>query len=129
MDTELEARAKLMGARMRERQSVSHALDAEMFKWVADVLVEEAGVKPLLHRLCVAPIVENGAICGVITESKAGREAILARRVIDATGGADIAAPPGAPVRKNPKWKMMAASVMFSMSGVNKQRFIDSVKA
>jgi hypothetical protein len=100
-----------------------------MFKWVADVLVEEAGVKPLLHRLCVAPIVENGAICGVITESKAGREAILAKRVIDATGDADIAARAGAPFHKNPKEKMMAASVMFSMSGVNKQRFIDSVKA
>ena len=54
-----------------------------MFKYVADVLVDEAGVKPLLHRLCVAPIVEDGDIRGVITESKAGREAILAKRVID----------------------------------------------
>jgi ribulose 1,5-bisphosphate synthetase/thiazole synthase len=126
---EFETRAKAMGAAMPEPQSLSHALDAEMFKWVADVLVEEAGVKPLLHRLGVAPIMENGAICGVITESKAGREAILARRVIDATGDADIATRAGAPVRKTPKEKMMAASVMFSMSGVNKQRFIDSVKA
>jgi ribulose 1,5-bisphosphate synthetase/thiazole synthase len=126
---EFETRAKAMGAAMPEPQSLSHALDAEMFKWVADVLVEEAGIEPLLHRLGVAPIMENGAICGVITESKAGREAILARRVIDATGDADIATRAGAPVRKTPKEKMMAASVMFSMSGVNKQRFIDSVKA
>ena len=71
---------------------MSHALDAEMFKCVADVLVAEAGVQPMLHRLCVAPILENGSIQGVITESKSGREAILARRVIDATGDADIAA-------------------------------------
>jgi ribulose 1,5-bisphosphate synthetase/thiazole synthase len=126
---EFETRAKAMGAAMPEPQSLSHALDAEMFKWVADVLVEEAAVRPLLHRLCVAPILENGAICGVITESKAGREAILAKRVIDATGDADIATRAGAPVHKTPKEKMMAASVMFSMSGVNKQRFIDSVKA
>ena len=126
---EFETRAKAMGAAMPEPQSLSHALDAEMFKWVADVLVEEAGVKPLLHRLCVAPIVQNGAIRGVVTESKAGRQAILAGRVIDATGDADIAARAGAPYRMNPKEKMMAASVMFSMSGVNKQRFIDSVKA
>jgi ribulose 1,5-bisphosphate synthetase/thiazole synthase len=126
---EFETRAKAMGAAMPEPQSLSHALDAEMFKWVADVLVEEAGVRPLLHRLGVAPIMENGAICGVITESKAGREAILAKRVIDATGDADIATRAGAPVHKTPKEKMMAASVMFSMSGVNKQRFIDSVKA
>src|SRR5450759_619851 len=126
---EFEERAKAMGAAMPEPQSLSHALDAEMFKWVADVLVAEAGVKPLLHRLGVAPIMENGAICGVLPERKAGREAILAKRVIDATGDADIATRAGAPVHKTPKEKMLAASVMFSMSGVNKQRFIDSVKA
>ena len=126
---EFESRAKAMGAAMPEPQSLSHALDAEMFKWVADVLVEEAGVRPLLHRLGVAPIMEGSAICGVITESKAGREAILAKRVIDATGDADIATRAGAPVRKTPKEKMLAVSVMFSMSGVNKRRFIDAVKA
>ena len=126
---EFEERAKAMGAALPEPQSISHALDAEMFKWVADTLVEEAGVTPLLHRLCVAPIVEDGAIRGVITESKAGREAILAKRVIDATGDADVAARAGAPVRKTPREEMMAASVMFSMSGVDKRRFMDAIKA
>ena len=126
---EFENRAKAMGAAMPEPQSLSHALDAEMFKWVADVLVEESGVAPLLHRLCVAPIMQDGAVTGVIIESKAGRQAILARRVIDATGDADIVARAGAPVFKTPKEKMMAVSVMFSMSGVNKQQFIDAVKA
>src|SRR6202166_4406777 len=33
---ECEERAKAMGAAMPEPQSLSHALDAEMFKWVAD---------------------------------------------------------------------------------------------
>jgi ribulose 1,5-bisphosphate synthetase/thiazole synthase len=126
---EMEKRAAQMGAAMPEPQSLSHALDAEMFKWVADVLVQEAGIAPLLHRLCVAPIMENGAIAGVIIESKAGREAILAKRVIDATGDADIASRAGAPFHKLPKKEMMSASVMFSMSGVNKRRFIEAVKA
>jgi ribulose 1,5-bisphosphate synthetase/thiazole synthase len=126
---EFEERAKAMGAALPEPQSMSHALDAEMFKYVADVLVTEAGVQPMLHRLCVAPIIENGLIQGVITESKAGREAILAKRVIDATGDADVAARAGAPVRKTPKEEMMAASVMFSMAGVNKIRFLEQVKA
>src|SRR6201997_1276763 len=53
---EFEDRAKAMGAALPEPQSISHALDAEMFKYVADVLVAEAGIRPLLHRLCVAPI-------------------------------------------------------------------------
>jgi ribulose 1,5-bisphosphate synthetase/thiazole synthase len=126
---EFETRAKAMGAAMPEPQSISHALDAEMFKWVADVLVEEAGVKALLHRLCVAPIMERNALRGVIIESKAGRQAILAKRIIDATGDADIATRAGAPVHKTPKEKMMSVSVMFSMSGVNKREFIDAVKA
>jgi ribulose 1,5-bisphosphate synthetase/thiazole synthase len=126
---EFEERAQAMGAAMPEPQSLSHALDAEMFKYVADVLVQEANVEPLLHRLCVAPIIEGGAIRGVITESKSGREAILAKRVIDATGDADVAARSGAPVHKTPTEEMMAASVMFSMSGVNKRRFMEQVKA
>jgi len=126
---EFETRAREMGAAMPEPQSLSHALDAEMFKYVADVLVRESGVQALLHRLCVAPIIEQGVIRGVITESKSGREAILARRVIDATGDADVAARSGAPVFKTAKEDMMAASVMFSMTGVNKQRFMAQIKA
>ena len=126
---EFEDRAKAMGAALPEPQSISHALDAEAFKHVADVLVAEAGVHPMLHRMFVAPIMEGGEIRGIITESKAGREAILAKRVIDATGDADIATRAGAPVFKTPKSEMMSVSVMFSMCGVNRTRFIDAVRA
>src|SRR5580692_11419331 len=70
---ELEERARVMGAAAPEPQSTSHALDAEGFKYVADTLVQEAGVTPMLHRMFVAPIVEGGEIKGVIVESKAGR--------------------------------------------------------
>ena len=126
---ELEERARTMGAASPEPQSTSSALDAEMFKYVADVVVEEAGIAPMLHRLFVAPIVEDGAIRGVIVESKSGREAILASRVVDATGDADVAFRAGAPVRKTPREEMLSASVMFSMSGVNKRRFMEQVRA
>ena len=126
---EFEDRAKAMGAALPEPQSISHALDAEAFKHVADVLVEEAGIHPMLHRMFVAPIVEAGIIRGVIVESKAGREAILAERVIDATGDADVVARCGAPTYFTPKDEMMSASVMFSMCGVNKSRFIEQIKA
>jgi ribulose 1,5-bisphosphate synthetase/thiazole synthase len=126
---EFEQRAKTMDAAMPEPQSNSFALDGEMFKYVADVLVQEANVTPMLHRLCVAPIIRDGVIAGVITESMSGREAILAARVVDATGDADVAARAGAPTRKTPREEMMAVSVMFSMTGVNKQRFIEQVKA
>lgn len=126
---EFEDRAKAMGAAMPEPQSISHSLDAEAFKCVADTLVEEAGVIPMLHRMFVAPIMDGDTIRGIIVESKAGREAILAKRIIDATGDADIAHRAGAITHKHPVDEMMSVSVMFSMSGVNKTRFIDAVKA
>jgi hypothetical protein len=77
----------------------------------------------------VAPILEDGVLRGVITESKSGREAILAKRVVDATGDADVAARSGAPYHRTPKEEVLSASVMFSMTGVNKRRFIDTIKA
>lgn len=126
---EFEERAKEMGAAVEEPQSDSHALDGEAFKWVADTLVGEAGITPMLHRLFVAPVMEGNTIVGAIVESKAGREAILAKRVIDATGDADVAHRAGAITVMNPKEEMIGASVMFSMSGVDKQRFIEHVKA
>ncbi len=126
---EFEDRAKAAGASTPEPQSQSHALDAEGFKVVADEMVTEAGITPMLHRGFAAPIMEGQAIRGVITESKAGREAILAKRVIDATGDADVAHRAGAPTIKTPKEDMQAASVMFSMTGVDKRAFIDAVKA
>ena len=119
---EFEERAKAMGAAQPEPQSTSHALDAEMFKYVADMLVEEAGV----HADAASPRRRadrrgRRRSAGVITESKSGREAILAKRVVDATGDADVAARAGAPFRKTPREEMLAASVMFSMTGVDKR--------
>ncbi|TNJ48208.1 FAD-dependent oxidoreductase [Phaeobacter sp. B1627] len=126
---EFEERAKAMDAATPESQSLSYELDAEGFKLVADQLIEEAGIHPMLHRMYVAPLREGKRITGVIVESKAGREAILAKRVIDATGDADIARMMGAPTIKTPVEEMQAASVMFHIAGVDKQKFMEGVKA
>lgn len=124
---ELEERAAAMGAASPESQSDSMELDAEGFKLVADRLVLEAGIEPMLHRSFASPIVEAGRVNGVITESKAGRQALLARVTIDATGDADVAARAGAPCVKTPIERMMAASVIFHLAGVDKRRFLEGV--
>jgi ribulose 1,5-bisphosphate synthetase/thiazole synthase len=124
---EFEERAKQMGAATPDSQSLSHEIDSEGFKVVADRLVEEAGVQPMLHRTFVAPVMDGATIKGVITESKAGREAILAQRVIDATGDADVAHRAGAPTHKTPPEHMQAASVMFHLAGVDKHAFLQGV--
>lgn len=126
---EFEERAKAMGAAVPESQSLSYELDSEGFKVVADRLVEEAGVHPMLHRLVVAPVLDGDRIAGVVTESKAGREAVLAEVVIDATGDADIAHRAGVPTRTTPVEHMQAASVMFHLAGVDKRRFLEGVRA
>ena len=126
---EFEDRAAAMGAAVPESQSQSQELDAEGFKVVADVLVQEAGITPMLHRAFAAPIMDGETITGIITESKAGREAILAKRVIDATGDADVAHRAGAPTGMTPREQMMGASVMFHLAGVDKKKFLDGVKA
>jgi hypothetical protein len=125
---EFEARSIEMGAAVPESQSMSHELDAEGFKVVADRLVEEAGIHPMLHRCFVAPILDGDRIVGIITESKAGREAITARVVIDATGDADVAHRAGAPTVTTPVERMQAASVMFHLAGVDKQAFLAGVR-
>jgi len=126
---EFETRAHEMGAATPESQSDSFELDAEGFKSVADTLVVEAGVHPMLHRSFVAPIMEGTRVVGIITESKAGREAILAQRVIDATGDADVAYRAGAPTHLTPREHMMAASVMFHLAGVDKRAFVEGIRA
>lgn len=125
---EFETRAHEMGAAVPESQSNSYELDSEGFKLVADTLVEEAGVHPMMHRFFVAPIMDGDTVTGIITESKAGREAILAKRIIDATGDADVLHHAGAPTFKTPKEEMMAASVMFHVAGVDKAKFMQGIR-
>lgn len=126
---EFEDTAREMGAAVPESQSLSYEIDAEGFKVVADRLVCEAGVRPMLHRAFVAPVMDGERITGVIVESKAGREAVMARRVIDATGDADVAHRAGAATVKTAPEEMQAASVMFHLAGVDKRAFLDGVRA
>ncbi len=124
---EFETRAFEMGAAVQESQSQSYELDSEGFKLVADRMVEEAGIHGMMHRSFAAPMMDGDAVVGIITESKAGREAIRARRVIDATGDADVAYRAGAPTHHTPREEMMAASVMFHLAGVDKKAFMAGI--
>ena len=125
---EFVQRAKAKDGAHQRFQSQGDVLDAELFKCVADELVREAGVVPLLHCLVTGPVMEGDTIRGVITESKSGRQAILAKRVIDATGDADISSRAGAPCHKTPKEEMMGVTVLFSCAGVDGERFLDYVR-
>ena len=125
---EFEKRAKEMGGTQKEPQSLSEALNADMFKYVADTMVKEADIIPILHCFGVHTIMEGNTLKGIVTESKSGRQAILAKRVIDATGDADIAYLAGAPYCKAPKEKLLGVTVSFGCSGVDVNSFLEYVK-
>lgn len=69
--------------------------DPEVFKLVALDLLDEAGVRYLLHSLAV-DMVTGPATRGVVFETKSGPVVIAAKVIVDCTGDGDIAARAGA---------------------------------
>lgn len=122
---EFEQVSKEMGASLSIY--LYEIIDTEMFKYIADTMVQKSGIVPVLHCSTVDAIMEGNTIKGVVTESKSGRQAILAKRVIDATGDADIAHFTGAPYRLDPKENLESVSVNFGCSGVDIQGFLDYI--
>ena len=120
---EFEQRSKEMGESLT--LFFYEVLHTEAFKHIADLMVAESGVVPLLHCSFADVIMEGGCIKGIITESKSGRQAILAKRVIDATGDADIAFRAGAPYRLDPKSELSPVTVNFGCSGIDIHTFLE----
>jgi hypothetical protein len=109
---------------MKDGELTFEILDTELFKHVADVLLLEAGVTPLLHCWAVGVDMKDGVVCGVIVESKSGRQLIRAQRVIDCTGDADMVHHAGAPYAREPLDRIMEVTTNFSCSGVDLGRFM-----
>ncbi|MBT6136476.1 MAG: FAD-dependent oxidoreductase [Rhodospirillaceae bacterium] len=68
----------------------SPTIDPEALKTLSFDMVREQNVHLTLHSWAVDPIVEDGVMRGAIFESKEGRQAILAKTVVDTTGDADL---------------------------------------
>ena len=101
-----------------------NALDPEVVKYELFHMLQEQGVDFLLHTYIAGSITEGNLIKGVIVENKAGRQAILAQIVVDATGDADVAAFAGAPFRLVRK----PMTMMFNMVGVDVKRALEKLR-
>jgi hypothetical protein len=101
--------------------------NAEMLKYVLDDFVAEAGVRVRFYTFASDAIVEKEKIKGVIVESKSGRQAILAKQVIDCTGDADIAVRAGVPYAsgRDEDGMNQAMSLRFHLGNINLVRFCD----
>jgi hypothetical protein len=92
-----------------------HALDPEIVKYELARMLRENNAEILLHTYIVGPIMEGKKVKGIVMENKAGRQALRAKIVVDATGDADIAVSAGAPFRLVNR----PMTLMFNMAGVN----------
>jgi len=103
-------------------------VEPEAVKNVALEMLIEQNVDVLLYTYFTDAIVENNEIKGVFIESKAGREAILAKVVVDCSGDADVAFRAGVPCEKgNEKGGMQPPTLMFCMAGVDTEKLRTSI--
>jgi glycine/D-amino acid oxidase-like deaminating enzyme len=89
-------------------------------------MLREAGAQVQLYTFASGVIMDDDCITGVITESKSGREAILAKVIVDATGDGDIAAKAGVEyfIGRETDGRMQPASLMFKVAGVDMERAV-----
>jgi hypothetical protein len=94
--------------------------DVEAYKVTADRLCQKLGVDVLLHSSATACVVADNQLQAVIIESKSGRQAIVAKCFVDATGDADLAFRAGAACTKGrpADGRMMSMGSFFQMGGM-----------
>jgi hypothetical protein len=79
--------------------SVCTAIDTELYKLITMEMLVESGVHLAVNTRLAGAIMDGDRIRGVITESRSGREAIMAKAFVDCTAYGDLAAFAGADYR------------------------------
>jgi hypothetical protein len=91
-----------------------------MLKGVLDQILHDAGARLLLHAWACEPVLDGDRISAVTFQSKAGRFAVRARIVIDATGDGDLFAAAGCAEEKTAVLPWM----WFTVGGVDVDRAV-----
>ncbi len=103
-------------------------VEPEAVKNVGLEMLKESGVDVLLYVFSAGVVMEGNEIKGVIIESKSGREAILAKTVIDCTGDADVAYRAGVECEQgNDDGGAQPPTLMFCMGGVDTEKLRMSI--
>jgi hypothetical protein len=72
------------------------SFDPEIAKLALDSMVQEAGVRLLLHSLLVGAATEGGSVRQAVCAGKSGLQGLRGKVFVDASGDADLAARAGA---------------------------------
>ncbi len=113
---------------VREGKVVYSAIiDAEISKYILNEMVKEAKIKTYLHSWGTMPIMDGNKATGVIFESKSGRQAVLAKVVIDSTGDGDLLPFTGVgfDIDIDPNIRIANLSLCFWVDGINYQKLDD----
>jgi hypothetical protein len=104
---------------------IASPTDPEVMKILLTRLCVEAGVQILFETFVSAPYLEDGAVTGVIIESKSGRQFVGTKVLIDCSADADMAAKANAPFvmgSGESEAKMQPVSMYFIMKNVDNKR-------
>jgi hypothetical protein len=104
----------------------SPTVDPEALKSLSLALVVESKVRLVLHAWGTAPILDGNRLQGVIFESKEGRQAILAKVVVDTTGDADLIQRTGATLESDIDERDIhhCINTAFLLAGVDMERWL-----
>jgi hypothetical protein len=113
-----------------EQTGFTVPFDPEIFKLVALDLLDEAGVKFLLHALATE-VVGGPRAEGVVFETKSGPVVVKARAIVDCTGDGDIAARAGAAfeIGRDSDDLVQPMTLMFRMVEFERAAFAAYVQA
>ena len=123
-------------AHWRERLSAfrdvvtwSPMIDPEWLKFESAQMLDEAGVRLLLHS-CVVDVVADGReLRGAIFESKQGRRAILAKVIVDCSGDLDVCAAAGVPYESDVEGQgsnvQHCVNTAWTWAGIDFKRWVD----
>jgi hypothetical protein len=100
MNRSLALGAGVSTRRPSDRHHWQPTIDPEGAKFLMDEMIAEAGVEMFFHSWGVDVIQDGPRVLGVVFESKQGRQAILAKQVVDCTGDGDMFFSAGADYRQ-----------------------------
>jgi ribulose 1,5-bisphosphate synthetase/thiazole synthase len=114
-------------SKTKEQSMMRRAImvDPELLKCVLNGMALDAGVKQLLHSWTTAAVVDKNTAKGVIFESKSGRQAVMGKVIIDATGDGDIFASAGAEfdASTDQGYRSSALAMVFRIGGIDFDKF------
>ena len=93
----------------RKRERFMAEFNANVFAILAEGLLRENGVEILYGATAAGVLTEGDRIASLVIESKSGRQAVLARSFVDATGDADLAYLAGEETREFGQGNVLAA--------------------